>query len=122
MSFNNELFKAYVVHLILNGRVDEALAKLSEHYKVERPRLLIKRVKGFSKVPAVYSLEKKAIYIQNGNYYNSPYVILHEFYHHLRNVGGKHRGTEENADRFALSFITAYKKYAILVRNLEEVT
>jgi hypothetical protein len=32
-------------------------------------------------------------------------VLIHEFYHHLRNVGGKHRGTERHAKEFALSFL-----------------
>jgi len=105
-----DFFKASIVYLILSGRVEDALDKLSNYYRVEKPKLVIKRVKGHCKAPALYSLKKKTIYIQNGEYYMNPFVILHEFYHHLRNFGGKHRGTEKNANEFAKSYINAYKK------------
>lgn len=108
MQKNDKLFRAHVVYLILNGKVDEALTILSEYYDVEKPKVKIKRVKKYSRVPAVYSLKRKTIYIQSGNYYNNLYIILHEFYHHLRNYGGKHRGTEKNANKFAESYINAY--------------
>jgi len=41
----------------------------------------------------------------------NPFVILHEFYHHLRSksVDGTHKGTERGADKFALDFITEYQ-------------
>jgi hypothetical protein len=44
----------------------------------------------------------------------NPFVVLHEFYHHLRckGVDRMHRGTEGNADRFALDFIKAYQETA----------
>jgi hypothetical protein len=38
-----------------------------------------------------------------------PFIVLHEFYHHLRIRGGKiHRGTERNAMEFAKGFIKAH--------------
>jgi hypothetical protein len=45
----------------------------------------------------------------------NPFVIIHEFYHHLRSkaVDKMHRGTEKNADKFAIEFIEAYKAYAL---------
>ncbi|TMI38478.1 hypothetical protein E6H26_00560 [Candidatus Bathyarchaeota archaeon] len=64
-------------------RPEEALDLLSEHY-VHRD---------------------KTIYISSQEYLYDPYVLIHEFYHHLRNVGGKHRGTERHAKEFALSFL-----------------
>jgi hypothetical protein len=44
----------------------------------------------------------------------NPFVVLHEFYHHLRckGVDRMHRGTEGNADRFALKFIREYQETA----------
>jgi hypothetical protein len=37
--------------------------------------------------------------------------VLHEFYHHLRSkaVDKQHRGTEKNADKFAIGFIIEYQ-------------
>jgi hypothetical protein len=42
--------------------------------------------------------------------FREPFVVLHEFYHHLRTaLDRKHRGTEKYADEFAREFIEAYK-------------
>ena len=65
------------------------------------------RTKG---VAAVYSLERKEILAARREYLYDPFVMIHEFYHHLRSVSGKHRGTEKQADRFALDFIDAYRE------------
>lgn len=102
--------KAYIVYLILNGRLDEALEILSKWYGVEKPKIRIGRVKGRSKALAVYLANKKTIVIQDGSLYTNPFVILHEFYHHIRYRGGKHRGTEKNADEYAKGFIDAYRR------------
>ena len=70
-------------------------------------------VKGRSKgVLAVYSSDRKEILAVSQEYLYDPFVILHEFYHHLRQFAGRHRGTEKNADKFALDFIAAYKRVA----------
>jgi hypothetical protein len=70
-------------------------------------------VKGRSKgVLAVYSANRKEILAVNQEFLYDPFVMLHEFYHHLRQTGGQHRGTEKNADRFALDYIAAYKRVA----------
>jgi hypothetical protein len=45
----------------------------------------------------------------NQEYLDNPFVILHEFYHHLRTHGMEHRGTEKYANRFAEEFIEAFK-------------
>ncbi len=100
-----------IVKLIIDGSVEEALEKLAIFYGVPVPRLKLGRVKGKSRNPAVYSARNKTIFIQDGSQYNNPLVILHEFYHHLRYYGGRHRGTEANADKFALKFVEEYIKF-----------
>lgn len=70
-------------------------------------------MKGRSKgVLAVYSSDRKEILAVSRDYLYDPFVILHEFYHHLRQFAGQHRGTEKNADKFALDFIAAYRRVA----------
>jgi hypothetical protein len=80
---------------------------------VEVPRLGVGTTKGHSKgVLAVYSADRKEILAVSQEYLYDPFVMLHEFYHHLRQFAGQHRGTEKNADRFALDYIAAYKRLA----------
>jgi len=80
---------------------------------VDVPRLGVGVVKGRSKgVLAVYSANRKEILAVSQEYLYDPFVILHEFYHHLRQFAGKHRGTEKNADKFALDYIAAYNRVA----------
>ena len=67
------------------------------------------RTKG---VAAVYSQNRKEILAAKREFLYDPFVIIHEFYHHLRSVGGRHRGTERQADQFALGFIAAYQQAA----------
>jgi hypothetical protein len=84
---------------------------LSEHYHLERPKLGVGVVKGRSKgVLAVYSHDRKEILAVSQEYLYDPFVMLHEFYHHLRYFAGRHRGTEKNADKFALDYIAAYRR------------
>jgi hypothetical protein len=49
----------------------------------------------------------------------NPFVVLHEFYHHIRSKGvdRMHRGTEGNADKFAIDYITQYQ-LAVLKSSL----
>lgn len=110
MISRDSYFKAYIVYLILNGNVEYALNLLSKYHNISPPRVRVKRVKGCSRALAVYSLRDKTIYIQSGEYYSNPFVILHEYYHHLRNYGGVHRGTEYKADEYALDFINEYRR------------
>jgi|Deesub1362B_J571_1020462.scaffolds.fasta_scaffold00004_129 hypothetical protein len=107
----SEVAKAKIVELIISGKVEEALGRLADLYGVSPPRVKVGRVKGKSRVPAVYVSSEETIYIQDGSYYNNPFIVLHEFYHHIRMGGGKHRGTEGYADRYALDFIKAYKRF-----------
>jgi hypothetical protein len=99
------------VATILDSKPEKALELLCEHYHVEVPKLGVGVVKGRSKgVLAVYSANRKEILAVRQEYLYDPFVILHEFYHHLRQFAGEHRGTEKNADKFALDFIAAYKR------------
>ena len=103
---NNRSFQETIVQLIsTERRPEEALDLLSEHYRVERPRLKIGLPRGEKKALGCYVHREKTIYISSQEYLYDPYVLIHEFYHHLRNVGGKHRGTERHAKEFALSFL-----------------
>jgi hypothetical protein len=61
-------------------------------------------------VAAVYSVRRREIFAAKREYFYNPFVMVHEFYHHLRSISGKHRGTERQADEFALSFIGAYNR------------
>ena len=101
--------KAAVVALILDSKPEEAISQMSRWYKVPQPRLGVGVFEGKTKgVAAVYSPRRKEILAASREYLYDPFVIVHEFYHHLRSRGGKHRGTEKDADRFAVSFIEAY--------------
>lgn len=105
-------FKARIVHLILSRKPEDALKQLSKHYNVAVPRVKIGMPKGQSKSQGCYVTEKKTIYFSNQDALYNPFVVLHEFYHHLRSTGGKHKGTEKFADAFAKDFLDAYKEAA----------
>jgi hypothetical protein len=106
----DELFKARVVAMILDSKTEAALEVLCKRYRVSVPRLGVGVLEGRTKgVAAVYSLERKEILAARREYLYNPFVMIHEFYHHLRSVSGKHRGTEKQADKFALDFIAAYR-------------
>jgi hypothetical protein len=107
----DSLLKAKVVHLILQKRPEEALELLSLANSVNMPRLRVGAVKGRTKAVAVYVHKSNTIFVSSGECLWDPFVILHEFYHHLRCQGGEHRGTEKNANAFALDFISAYRDY-----------
>lgn len=109
----DDRFKATVVATILDTKPERALDLLCEHYHLDVPKLGVGVVKGRSKgVLAVYSADRKEILAVSQEYLYDPFVILHEFYHHLRQFAGQHRGTEKNADRFALDYIAAYRRVA----------
>ncbi len=110
---NEDEMKATVVALILDSKPEDAIAVLSRWYRVSRPKLGVGVVEGKTKgVAAVYSQNRKEILAARREYLYDPFVMIHEFYHHLRSVSGRHRGTEKQADRFALDFISAYRRLA----------
>jgi len=105
--------KATVVALILDSKTEEAIQVASNWYRVSVPTLGIGVVEGKTKgVAAVYSQKRKEILAARREFMFDPFVMIHEFYHHLRSVSGHHRGTEKQADRFALDFIDAYRRLA----------
>jgi hypothetical protein len=74
------------------------------------PEIVVGTIKGKRKtVRAVYVGKKRRIYVINSEIFYNPFVILHEFYHHLRHRGLEHRGSEKGADNFALKFIESYR-------------
>ena len=105
-TFNERQFQDRVVQLIsIERRPEDALELLSKHYRVDMPALRIGLPRGEKRALGCYVHREKTIYISSQEYLYDPYVLIHEFYHHLRNVGGKHRGTERHAKEFALSFL-----------------
>jgi Zn-dependent peptidase ImmA (M78 family) len=107
--------KPFIVWLIINRQTEEALHLLANQYKVKVPRLKVGLPKGHKKKAlGVYQSRDETIFILNSDILGNPFVILHEFYHHLRSkaVDKRHRGTEKNADRFATEFLTEFQKSA----------
>jgi hypothetical protein len=103
-------FKSVVVLRILNGRPEEALVLLSEKYNVSVPKLKVGLPKGHSgRAYGCYTSKSETISVLNSDMLSNPSVILHEFYHHLRcrGVDKVHKGSEKNADKFALDYIKA---------------
>jgi hypothetical protein len=108
-------FKATVVWLILNGKVERALEMLARRYCVKVPIVVVglpKRRR--SKALGCYNAKGGAISVLNSDVLKDPFVILHEFYHHLRTRGDeKHRGTEKYADAFAREYVEVYRSFAV---------
>ena len=99
-------FRVRIVQLIgYEKNPEAAIEELSRHYRIERPALRMGLPKGEKKALGCYVQRDKTIYISSYEYLYDPYVVIHEFYHHLRNISGKHRGTERHAKEFALSFL-----------------
>jgi len=108
-------FKATIVWLILNGKVEKALEILAKKHGVGVPIIevgLPKRNK--RKALGCYNRKKRMISVLNSDTLKDPFVILHEFYHHLRATdNAKRRGTEKYANAFAKEFIEAYRSMTI---------
>lgn len=114
MSITNsldDLTKTKIVYMILNKETEEALQLLSNYYNLVPPKIVVGTVKGKRKtVNAVYVQREAKIYAINSDIFYNPFVVLHEFYHHIRTKGGVHRGSEKNANMYAKSFIDAYNR------------
>lgn len=109
-------FKPYIVALILNGKTEDALELLAKEYNVSVPALKVGLPKKHKTTAyGCYSANNQTISVLNSDIYVNPFVILHEFYHHLRSkaVDRMHKGTEGNADKFALDFIKEYQVAAL---------
>jgi hypothetical protein len=83
----DDMTKTRIVFMILNKRTEEAL-----------------------QLYAVYVQKEGKIYATNSDIFYNPFIMLHEFYHHIRTKAGVHRGTERNANMYAKSFIEAYNR------------
>ena len=107
----DDITKAKIVHMILNRDTEEALQKLSNIYNVTPPEIVVGTIKGKRKtVYAVYVQKERRIYVINSDIFYNPFIVLHEFYHHIRTRAGVHRGSEKHANMYAKSFIDSYKK------------
>jgi hypothetical protein len=115
MKFPDPKTQAMIVKLILNKRTEESLQLISNFYNIQSPEIVVGTIKGKRRtVHAVYVHNQRRIYATNSDIFYNPFVILHEFYHHLRYRGMEHRGSEKSADKFALHFINSYRsQYAI---------
>ena len=109
MTQPDEMIQARIVQMILTKRTEEALLALSNFYNLEPPKIVVGTVKGKRRTAyAVYVQREKKIYAMDSTVYYNPFVILHEFYHHLRTRDGSHRGTEKHANAYARGFIESY--------------
>lgn len=107
----NDLLKAKIVYMIVNKKTEEAIEKLSEFYNIDPPEIVVGTIKGKRRtVYAVYVQKQSKIYTTNSDTFYNPFIILHEFYHHLRTKAGIHRGSEKHADRYANSYIDSFRK------------
>ena len=110
MSTDDLVSRAKVVYLILSKDTKEALEMLSRQYNVVEPKLKVGMPKRYSKNAACYVAKKRTIHVACREILWNPHVILHEFYHHLRNVTDAHGGIERCANRFAVNYLEAYQK------------
>jgi hypothetical protein len=107
----DDITKAKIVYMILNRNTEEALQKLSKFYNVTPPEIVVGTIKGKRRtVYAVYVQKERRIYVINSDVFYNPFIVLHEFYHHIRTRAGVHRGSEKHANMYAKSFIDSYKK------------
>jgi len=106
--------KALVVWLILNGKTERALELLAREHGITVPKLKVGLPKRHKKdIVGCYIAKNKTISVLNSDTLKEPFVILHEFYHHLRTrADAQHKGTEKYADSFAKEFINAYSTAA----------
>jgi hypothetical protein len=102
--------RARAAALILEGRVEEAVEMLADYYGVLRPRVRVGLPPRCSGALGCYVPSKRTIYLRSSEEYRNPLVVLHEFYHHLRSILGRHRGTEGRADRYALESLEALRR------------
>src|ERR687883_63323 len=100
-----------LIHSSVNRKTEEALQNLSKFYNITPPEIVVGTIKGKRRsVYAIYVQKEGKIYAINSDIFYNPFVVLHEFYHHIRTKGGIHRGSEKNADMYAKSFIEAFNR------------
>ena len=107
----DDLAKAKVVQMIFDKKTEQALESLGRFYKVNPPKIVVGTIKGKRHtVYAVYVQKECKIYCINSDIFYNPFIVLHEFYHHIRTTSGTHRGSEKHANIYAKGFIDSYKK------------
>jgi hypothetical protein len=117
VSQEEEELLAQAVQLILEGNPEQAITKLSQYYKIKPPKLKIGLPKRCKQALGCYVARTQTIHVKSSREYTSPFVILHEYYHHLRSRLGKHRGTEKHADQYALKALQAWQKRQVNSRE-----
>jgi hypothetical protein len=103
-----------IVNLIAEGRTEQALRELSDFYGIPAPSLRVGVVKGHTRVAACYVQQKRMIYASSSDILRNPFVILHEFYHHLRSMSPKKAGTERYANAFARAIVNSHGDATII--------
>ena len=112
----DDITKAQIVRMILEKQTERALERLSEFYHVTAPQIVVGTIKGKRRIVyALYIPKERKIYALNSDMLFNPFVVLHEYYHHIRSKLGVHRGSERNANKFAQEFMDAYKKIVGMV-------
>jgi hypothetical protein len=107
----DDYVKAKIVSLILDKKTEIALENLSKLYQVDTPEIVVGTIKKKRRtVYAVYVVQEKKIYALNSDIFYNPFVILHEYYHHIRSRRGTHRGSEKHANLYAQDFIDSYMR------------
>ena len=118
----DDITKAKIVYMILNRNTEEALQNLSEFYNVTVPRIVVGTIKGKRRtVYAVYVQKESRIHVINSDIFYNPFIVLHEFYHHIRTRAGVHRGSEKHANMYAQSFVDSYKRLVEQMRDKKKV-
>jgi hypothetical protein len=108
----DDITKATAVALILDKKTEQALEYLSKLYRVDTPDIAVGTIKKKRRtVYAVYVVREKKIYALNSEIFYNPFVILHEYYHHIRSKLDTHKGSEKYANMYAQSFIDSYMKF-----------
>jgi len=116
----DDTFKAYIVQLIIDKKTEQAIESLSQFYEIKPPQIGVGTIKGKRRtVYAVYVQRECKIYCINSDIFYNPFIIMHEFYHHLRTTAGVHRGSEKHANMYARGFIDSYK---IIINDMMQKT
>ncbi len=117
---SDALVRARAVALILLGETEKALETLSKFYGIPAPRVKVGLPKGRPGVLGCYIPSKRTIHLRSSEEYRNPFVVLHEFYHHIRYFAGKHRGTEKGANEYALKSIQYFKELPSKLESLSD--
>ena len=105
----DDTFKAYIVQLIIDKKTEQAIESLSQLYEIKPPQIVVGRIKGKRRtVYAVYVQRECKIYCINSDIFYNPFIIMHDFYHHLRSTTGVQRGTEKHSNLYGSDFIDSY--------------